>query len=221
MQLTVRNAQGQEVDTIEVDDQVFGLTPHQAAIYQTMVAQMANRRRGSASTKTRGEVAGSTRKIRPQKYTGRARLGGIRAHHLRGGGVAFGPRPRSYHQKVNKRVRRLAIRSLLSDRAQTGRLIVLEELPLEQPRTKEIATILDRLGAERSTLLVTAQPDRTALLSARNLPGVKTLPAPYLNVLDLLHHRYLVMTVAAVRRAEELWGGPRAHQRYAKSQEVA
>lgn len=221
MQLPVRNIQGQEVGTIEVDDQVFGLTPNQAVIHQVMVAQRANLRQGTASTKTRGEVAGSTRKIRSQKYTGRARLGSIRAHHLVGGGVAFGPKPRSYHQKINKRMRRLAIRSLLSDKAQTDYLIVLEELTLEQPRTKEIAAMLDRLGVDGSALLVTAEPNRVALLSARNLTKVKAMPSSYLNVLDLLNHRYLIMTVGAVRRVEGLWGGERANQRYAKPEEAA
>ena len=135
--------------------------------------------------------------------------------------MAFGPKPRSYKQKTNKLLRRLAIRSLLSDRVQAEHLIVLDELVLEQPRTKEIAGLLSRLGVAGSALVVTGEPNRTALLSARNLEKVKALPADYLNVVDLLNHRYLVMTVGAVRRAEQLWGGERVNQRYAKTQEGA
>jgi len=223
MELPLRNRQGEVVGSITVDEKVFGIEPHQPAIYQVMLAQQANQRRGTANTKTRGEVRGSTRKIRPQKYTGRARLGSIRAPHLRHGGVVFGPKPRSYKQKVNKRVRRLAIRSLLSDRARSGDLIVVEDdaLALEQIRTKEVARLLNQLEVKRSALLVPGAPNRTLYLSARNLPRVKVLPAPYLNVLDLLNHQSLVMSVAAVRKAEELWGGERALLRRAPKGEVA
>ncbi len=216
MLLPVRNVEGQEVGSIEVEDYVFGLRPNRAVLHQAYVAQRANQRRGTHSTKTRGEVRGSTRKTRPQKYTGRARQGSIRAPHRRGGGVVFGPKPRDYSQRLPKKMRRLAIRSALSAKAADGELIVLDRLELERPNTKEMARILQNLGVDRSALVVTGEPDRTVFLSVRNLEKKKCLPAAYLNVVDLLHHRYLVMTEAAVRKAEELWGEARDRERALK-----
>ncbi len=213
MLLPVRNAEGQEVGSIEVEDYVFGIRPNKAVLHQAYVAQRANQRRGTHSTKTRGEVKGSTRKTRPQKYTGRARQGSIRAPHRRGGGIVFGPKPRDYSQRLPKKMRRLAIRSALSAKAADGELIILDRLELERPSTKEMARILQNLGVDRSALVVTGEPDRTVFLSVRNLERKKCLPAAYLNVVDLLHHRYLVMTEAAVRKAEELWGEARDRER--------
>jgi large subunit ribosomal protein L4 len=211
--LPVRNVEGQEVGSIEVEDYVFAIRPHRAVLHQAYVAQRANQRRGTHSTKTRGEVRGSTRKTRPQKYTGRARQGSIRAPHRKGGGVVFGPKPRDYSQRLPKKMRRLALRSALSAKAAEGELIVLDRLELERPSTKEMARILHNLGVDRSALVVTGEPDRTVFLSVRNLQRKKCLPAAYLNVVDLLHHRYLVMTEAAVRKAEELWGEARDRER--------
>jgi large subunit ribosomal protein L4 len=211
--LPVRNADGEEVGTIEVEDYVFGIRPNKAVLHQAYVAQRANQRRGTHSTKTRGEVKGSTRKTRPQKYTGRARQGSIRAPHRKGGGIVFGPKPRDYSQRLPKKMRRLAIRSALSAKAADGELIVLDRLELERPSTKEVARILQNLGVDRSALVVTGEPDRTVFLSVRNLEKKKCLPAAYLNVVDMLHHRYLVMTEAAVRKAEELWGEARDRER--------
>ena len=213
MKLPVRDAQGGKLKPIEVDDQVFGIKPNTAVIYQAFLAQMANRRAGSASTKSRGEVRGSTAKVRVQKGSGRARQGGARSPIRVGGGVAFGPRPRSYRQALPKRMKRLAIRSVLSGKVADGQLAVVDELSLERPRTKEIAGLLESLGIERSALVVTGNADRMVHASARNLARIKALPAAYLNVLDMLTHRDLVMTVAAVRRCEELWGGDRARRR--------
>jgi len=213
MKLPVRDAQGGKLKAIEVDDQVFGIKPNTAVIYQAFLAQMANRRAGSASTKSRGEVRGSTAKVRVQKGSGRARQGGARSPIRVGGGVAFGPRPRSYRQALPKRMKRLAIRSVLSGKVADGQLAVVDELLLERPRTKEIAGLLESLGIERSALVVTGDADRMVHASARNLARIKALPAAYLNVLDMLTHRDLVMTVAAVRRCEELWGGDRARHR--------
>ena len=213
MRLTVKNTQGQEVDTIEVDDPVFGIKPNRAVMHQALLAHLANRRAGTASTKTRGEVRGSTAKIRRQKGTGRARMGSIRAPNLTGGGVAFGPRPRGFVQRLPKRMRRLAIRSVLSDKAAEGRLQVLDRLSLDKPRTKDVAEVLANLGVSGSALIVIAEPERNVLLGARNLPETKVLPAAYLNVVDMLSHRALIMTVDAVRKAEALWGGERALRR--------
>ena len=210
MELAVRDAQGADLDPIEVDDAVFGIEPNEAVVHQTLVAQLAARRSGSASTKSRGEVRGSRAKLRRQKGLGMARVGSASAPIRRGGGVAFGPKPRSYVQKLPKRMRRLAIRSVLSSRVAEGRLHVVDSLGVEEPSTKAAVELLSNLGIDRSALVVTGAPDRTALLSTRNIPGVRAVPADVLNVADMLAHRSLVLTVDAVRRAEALWGGERA-----------
>jgi large subunit ribosomal protein L4 len=211
MKLAVRNAEGKQLRQITVDDAVFGITPNIAVLHQAFVAQRANQRRGTASTKSRGEVQGSTRKLRNQKYTGRARQGGARSPVRVGGGVAFGPRPRSYRQALPKKMRRLAIRSALSGKLADGQLHVIDKLGgLKQPKTKEVVSILHNAGIERSALIVTGDPDRSVLISARNLPKTKVLPAPYLNVVDLLTYRDLLFTEEAVRRVEGLWGPAKA-----------
>jgi len=215
VRLTVKNTQGEEVDAIEADDRVFGIKPNRAVMHQALLAHLGNRRAGAASTKTRGEVRGSTAKMRRQKGTGRARMGSIRAPHLTGGGVVFGPRPRSFAQRLPRRMRRLAIRSVLSDKAAEGRLQVLDRLALERPRTKDVAGVLANLEVSGSALIVTEEPERNVFLGTRNLPETKVLPAAYLNVVDMLSHRTLIMTVAAVRKAESLWGGERALRRRA------
>jgi large subunit ribosomal protein L4 len=212
MKLPVRNADGKQVKTLEVDELVFGIEPNMAVLHQAFVAQRANQRAGSASTKTRGEVQGSTRKIRMQKYTGRAREGGIRSPVRVGGGIAFGPRPRSYAKDLPKKMRRLAIRSALSGKLAGGQLVVIDQLALERPRTKEMMRILRNNGIERSVLVVTGAADRTVLASVRNLERTKALPAAYLNVVDMLNHGSLLMTEDAVRVAERLWGGKPAPQ---------
>ncbi len=218
--LTVYDMQGAEVGSLEADDLVFGIEPHKAAIRQTLLAQLANRRAGSAKTKTRGEVAGSTRKIRRQKGLGAARQGAIRAPHHRHGGISFGPKPRSYKQALPKRVKRLAIRSMLSAKVGDGEIRVVRGLGLDAPKTRAIADLLAAFEMTRSALLVTATADRTLLLSSRNLPGTRMLPADYLNVADLLSHHGLVISEDAVRRAEALWGGERASKRIAPVPEV-
>jgi large subunit ribosomal protein L4 len=188
---------------------------------QALLAQLANRRAGSANTKTRGEVAGSTRKLYRQKGLGRARQGAIRAPHHSGGGISFGPKPRSFKQDLPKRVRRLAIRSAISAKALDGELRVVQALEFDTPKTRAVKDMLGAFDMTRSALLVTGNANRNLLLSARNLPGARSLPADYLNVHDLLSHRGLVMTVDAVRRAEALWGGERASKRRAPIPEAA
>ncbi len=210
MKLAVHNARGKRVRQITVDDTVFGIAPNIAVLHQAFVAQRANQRRGSASTKSRGEVQGSTRKIRGQKYTGRARAGRNRSPVRVGGGAAFGPRPRSYRQALPKKMRRLAIRSALSGKVADGQIHVVDKLGFGQPRTKEMGSILENVGIERSALIVTGEPDRSVLVSARNLPKTKVLPAAYLNVVDLLTHRDLLLTEDAVRTVEGLWGSGEA-----------
>jgi large subunit ribosomal protein L4 len=213
MRLDVVNSEGKGLDPIDADDAVFGIEPNRFVIHQALLAQLANRRAGTAKTKTRGEVAGSTAKIRRQKGIGRARLGAIRSPAIKGGGIAFGPRPRSFDQRLPKRMRRLAIRSVLSAKVAEGSLRVLDALAFDQPRTKEMVSLLGTLGLDRSTLVVTETADRGVLVSARNLKKVDVLAAPYLNVADMLSHQNVIMTVGAVRQAERLWGGERATRR--------
>lgn len=221
MELPLRDRTGKEIGTITVADEVFGLRPHLTSLHQVFVSQMANRRQGTSKTKTRGEVRGSTRKLAKQKGLGRARVGSARSPVRTGGGVAFGPRPRDYTQTIPKRFRRLALRSALSSKARDAELLVLNELDLATPKTKEIATMMEALGVKGSAIIVTADPNPNVKMSAANLPRVMTLPAAYLNVADLMNHRSLIMTEGAVRKAEALWGGERATKRRAAMPEGA
>jgi len=206
MKLPVLNAEGKELRRLDVDETVFGVEPNQSALHQAFVTQRNNQRAGTAQTKTRGQVQGSTRKTRMQKYTGRARHGGIRAPIFVGGGIAFGPQSRDFGQSMNKKMRRLAIRSALSGKVADGELVVIDELTFKAPKTKEVIRILRNVGIQRSALIVTGGPDRTVLASARNLQKTKVLPAAYLNVADMLNHRHVLMTEEAVKVAEGLWG---------------
>jgi large subunit ribosomal protein L4 len=217
MKLPVHDVSGNEVDSIEVDDAVFGIEPNGPVVHQALVASMANKRAGTATTKTRSEVAGSTVKIRRQKGTGASRQGSKRAPHHRHGGIAFGPRPRSYEKALPKRMKRLALRSVLSSKAADGSLRVVSDLGASAPNTKHMAGVLRALGFERSVLVVTGQADENVKMSARNIDSVRMLPAAYLNVADLLAAQGLLMTVDAVRGAEALWGGERAKKRIVKA----
>ena len=213
MQLQVVDLAGQSTQQIDVEDAVFGIEPNQAVVHQTLVAQLAARRAGTHSTKTRGQVEGSTAKIRRQKGLGMARQGSIRSPLHRGGGVVFGPHPRDYTQRLPKRMRRLAIRSVLSSRAAEQRLTVVDGLGLATPSTKAMVAMLAATGAGQSALIVTGGTDRMAFMSARNVDGARVVPADTLNVADMLAHKSLVLTVDAVRRIEALWGGERAAKR--------
>lgn len=214
MKLSLIDGQGKELRKIDAADEVFGIEPNRAVLHQVYVAQMNARRSGVANTKSRGEVRGSSAKVRRQKGLGRARIGSIRSPVLTGGGVAFGPKTRSYAQSIPKRIKRLAIRSALSAKASDGDLLVVDGMP-ENASTRGLAELLRGIGVERSSLLVTAEADQSVRLSARNLRGATVIPANYLNVADLLNHQRLVMTPEAVRAAEAMWGGARATNRRA------
>ena len=206
MQISVYNNAGQEIDKIEVDEAVFGVKPNEALVHQALVRQLANLRQGTADTKTRREVSGSSRKLYKQKHTGMARAGNKRSPLRRGGGVIFGPHPRSYRQAMPKKMRRLAIRSILSAKVAGEELKVIDSFGLEEPKTKQMAQVLQALGIGSSALLVTADLDTTVVKSARNIAMVKTLPASMLNVGDLMSCDTLLMTVDAVRRVESMLG---------------
>jgi large subunit ribosomal protein L4 len=213
MKLKVHNAAGKEIETIDVDDAVFGIEPNGPVVHQALVATLANKRVGTATTKTRGEVSYSTKKIRAQKGSGRSRQGSIGAPQHRHGGIVFGPRPREYDKDLPKKMRRLAIRSVLSAKAADGSLRVVDSLAIDKPSTKAMSGVLHALGFERTVLVVTGASDANARASAGNLKGVSMLPAAYLNVGDMMASQGLLMTVEAVRGAEALWGGERAKKR--------
>jgi large subunit ribosomal protein L4 len=204
--LTVFDVNGNQVGEIELADHVFGIEPNQAVLHQAVVMQQASLRRGTHATKNRALVSGGGRKPWRQKGTGRARQGSIRAPQWVGGGVVFGPQPRSYAYKLPKKVRRLAIRSALSAKVLDQNLIVLDELKLNQPKTKEMVQVLKNLGVERKALLVTNDLGENEVLAARNIPGVKLIHADGVNVLDVLAHDKLIITKEAAHRVEEVFG---------------
>ncbi len=198
--LPVYNLSREEVGTIDVSDAVFAVEVNQHLFYEVVKWQMAKRRAGNASTKGRSEVSGGGRKPYRQKGTGRARQGSRRAPNHVGGGIVHGPRPRSYAYRLNKKVRRGALRSALSLRASQERLIVVQELTFAEPKTKVAAGIFDLL-AEGNALVVDG-PNENLQLSVRNLPKVKYLNVEGFNLYDVLNHRFLVLSEPMVRRLE-------------------
>jgi large subunit ribosomal protein L4 len=206
VEVPVYNLAGEVIKHIEISDHIFAVPFNKAVVHQAMVRQRANARQGTASTKTRGEVSGSSRKLFRQKGTGLARAGSRKSPLRRGGGITFGPKPRSYRQAMPKKMRQLALRCVLSAKAREGELRVLEQLKFDQPKTKEMAQILAALGVDSSALIATSEPEAGIVKSARNLTGIKITPASLLNVVDILSHRILLMTEAAVRKAEQIWG---------------
>jgi len=212
VRLSVRNIEGKGVGRIDVRDDVFDAPANQALVHQVVVGQLANVRQGTADTKTRGRVSGGGAKPRPQKGTGRARAGTTSSPVWRGGGVVFGPHPRSYRHHTPKRMRRLSIVSALSDKVREGGLVVVDALDVA-PKTSELLVVLDALDASAPALLIADGADPAVLRASRNIRRIKTLPAALLNTLDLLNYRKVVMTVEAVRTAEALWGGVRRRRR--------
>jgi large subunit ribosomal protein L4 len=205
VEVPVYNLAGEVIKHIEISDHIFAVPFNEAVVHQAMVRQRANARQGTASTKTRGEVSGSSRKLFRQKGTGLARAGSRKSPLRRGGGITFGPKPRSYRQAMPKKMRQLALRCVLSAKAREGELRILEQLKFDQPKTKEMAQILAALGVDSSALIATSEPEAGIVKSARNLTGIKITPASLLNVVDILSHRILLMTEAAVRKAEQIW----------------
>jgi len=206
VEIPVYSLAGEVVKHIEISDKVFAVPFNQAVVHQALLRQRANARQGTASTKTRGEVSGSTRKLFRQKHTGSARAGSRKSPLRRGGGIAFGPKPRSYQQAMPKKMRQLALKCVLSAKAGDGELMVLEQLKLDEPKTKQMTQILAALRVDSSALIVTDEPEYNVIKSAQNLAEIKTMPANLLNVVDILSYKMLLMEVAAVHKAEQLWG---------------
>ncbi|NPV07194.1 MAG: 50S ribosomal protein L4 [Anaerolineae bacterium] len=207
MLVPVHNIEGEIVSERELPDAIFGVEPNEDLMHQALVRQLANARLGTHSTKTRGEVSGGGRKPWRQKGLGRARHGSIRSPIWRGGGIAFGPRPRSYRQDLTKKMRRAAVRSALSVKARAGLITLVDELSPDSPRTREFVATLDRLQAGDSVLVAVHKPDRNLELAARNLSDVKVIRATYLNIRDLLGHERLLLTLGALDEVEE-WLDP-------------
>jgi len=206
MLIPVHNTQGETVGEIDLRDEIFGLEPNVPVMHQALVRQLANARLGTHKTKKRKEVRGGGRKPWRQKGTGRARQGSIRAPQWRGGGTVFGPQPRSYRQKMPRRMRRLAYRSALSVKAQEGQIVLLDDLQIEAPKTQEMLSMLERLDLDASVLILLPQRNENVEKSARNIPDVKTLRASYLNVRDLLNYDYLLMPLGALEVIEGILG---------------
>ena len=204
--VSVLNQAGSSVGDIELNDAIFGIVPNEAVLFEALVQQRASLRQGNHKVKTRAEVAGGGRKPWRQKGTGRARQGSIRSPQWRGGGIVFGPNPRSYSYKLPKKVRRLALLSALSTKVREEDIIVLDGLTFDAPKTKEFIKVLAALSIDKKALIVTADLDETLALSARNIPGISVVTATGINVLDLIGHNKLVMTKAAVQKVEEVLG---------------
>ncbi|HWJ03138.1 MAG TPA: 50S ribosomal protein L4, partial [Verrucomicrobiae bacterium] len=196
--VAVYNMQGAQVGDMELNDNVFGVEVNQAVLHSAVVLQLASLRRGTHSTKLRGEVRGGGRKPWRQKGTGRARAGSIRSPLWRGGAILFGPKPRSYDFNMPRKVRRLALKSALSSKVQSGKLIVLDQIDFAAPKTKQVVELLEALKVSNKALVVTGEINDAVAKSARNIPGVVALDATGLNVYDILNHDTLVVTKDAV-----------------------
>lgn len=199
------NTEGDQVGEIELNPSVFDVEINETLMHNAVLMHLANRRQGNASTKTRSEVRGGGRKPWRQKGTGRARHGTIRSPLWVGGGTTFGPRPRNYGFTMPKKAKKLAIKSALTSKVKSGSLKILEKLVFEEPKTKEMARVLNSLKAADKVLVVTGESNSSVVKSARNIPGVKTLPAYQLNVYDILNCKNLILTQEAVNRAEEVF----------------
>jgi len=206
MRVSVRNISGDTVDEIELREDIFGLDPHEAVVHQAMVRQLANARLGTSDTKTRSDVSGGGRKPWRQKGTGRARQGSTRAPHWRKGGIVFGPHPRSYRKRMPRKMRRLALKSVLSAKARAESIVLLDDLSLGQPRTEDLLAVLDTLDVRSSALIMLAERDDNVEKSARNIPDVKTIRANCLNVIDILNYDALVLPLSSLAVIEEILG---------------
>lgn len=204
--VTVYNQTGSEVGDAELTDAVFGITPNESVVHDAVVMQQASLRQGTQNAKTRSEVRGGGAKPWRQKGTGRARHGSNRSPIWTGGGVIFAPKPRNYGYKLPKKVRRLAVRSVLSAKVQDDALIVVDDLQFDVPKTKEMVNVLSSLSAEQKTLIVTADDDENLKKSANNLQHVKTIDAQGVNVLDVINSDKLIITKKAVENVEEVLG---------------
>lgn len=201
----VLNMAGTETGTIDLNDAIFGIEPNQNAVHAVVKNHLANRRQGTQSAKTRGEVRGGGRKPFRQKGTGRHRQGSTTDPSQVGGGVAFAPKPRSYRYALPKKLRRLAMLSALSAKVAENEMIVLDELKFEAPKTKEMVKMLENVKAGKKALIVTAEKDENVVRSAANIPGVRTALVSTMNVYDIINHDNFIVTAEAIKKIEEVY----------------
>ena len=201
----VYNIDGKKVSEVELKEEIFGIIPNENVVHAVLVNYLANQRQGTQSTKTRAEVRGGGKKPWRQKGTGRARQGSIRAPQWIKGGIALGPKPRSYKYRVNKKERRLALKSVLSSKVIENQLIVVDTLPLKEIKTKSMVSALNNLKVEGKTLIVLPEKNENVQKSARNIENVKTSLVNTMNIYDLLKYNKLVLTLDAVKKIEEVY----------------
>ena len=203
--IDVYDIEGKKVNDVELNEDIFGIIPNEELVHSVIVNYLANQRQGTQSTKTRSEVSGGGRKPWRQKGTGRARQGSIRAPQWIKGGIALGPKPRSYSYKVNKKERRLAVKSVLSSKVAENELVVLDKLELNEIKTKNMVNVLNNLKLEGKVLIVLPEKNENVQLSSRNIEGVKTSLVSDMNTYELLKYNKLVLTVDAVKKIEEVY----------------
>lgn len=203
--VNVYNMQGELVEEMELSEEIFGVEINEHVVYEVVKNQLANKRQGTQSAKTRAEVRGGGRKPWRQKGTGRARQGSIRSPQWKGGGVVFAPKPRDYSYSVPKKVRRLALKSVLTDKLQNNEMIVVDHLSFEAPKTKDMKKVLANLKADKKALIVMAEKDANVIRSANNIPNVATALVNTINVYDILKYNSFIITKEAVKRVEEVY----------------
>lgn len=203
--VNVYNMLGEQVGEIELDENIFGIEVNQHVVYEVVKNQLANKRQGTQSAKTRAEVRGGGRKPWRQKGTGRARQGSIRAPHFSGGGVTFAPKPRDYSYSVPKKVRRLAMKSALTSKVLSDEIIVIDEINFDAPKTKDMANFLTKINADKKALIVMGEKNENVIKSANNIPNVQTALVNTLNVYDILKYNSFIITKDAVRKVEEVY----------------
>ncbi|MBR3756368.1 MAG: 50S ribosomal protein L4 [Firmicutes bacterium] len=203
--VTMLNMAGAEAGVIELRDDIFGIEPNANAVHAVVVNYLANQRQGTQSAKTRGDVRGGGRKPFRQKGTGRHRQGSTTDPSQVGGGVAFAPKPRDYRYTINKKVRRLAMKSVLSSKVLEKELIVLDELKFDAPKTKEMIKVLENVKAGKKALIVTAEKDENIVKSAANIPGVRTALVGTMNVYEIVNHNSFIVTKEAIEKIQEVY----------------
>lgn len=203
--VNVYNMVGEEVGEIELSEGIFGVKINKHVVYEVVKNQLANKRQGTQSTKTRSEVRGGGRKPWKQKGTGRARAGSIRAPHFTGGGVTFAPKPRDYSYKVPKKVRRLALKSVLTSKVQENEIIVIDAIDFDSPKTKDMVNFLAKVNANKKALIVMDEKNINVIKSAKNIPNIQTALVNTINVYDILKYDSFIITKEAVRKVEEVY----------------
>ena len=203
--IDVYDIEGKKVNDVELNEDIFGIIPNEELVHSVIVNYLANQRQGTQSTKTRAEVRGGGKKPWRQKGTGRARQGSIRAPHWVGGGIALGPKPRSYSYKLNKKEKRLAIKSCLSSKVIENELTVVDKIELKEIKTKEVAKMLNNLKLAGKTLILLPEKNEVIQKSARNIEGLKTLSVNTINAYDLVNYNNLVITLDTVKKLEEVY----------------